>query len=185
MAIESIVTRTQNEQNPNLPTVGSVQDILQSNRILMAGTQKIRHPLVENAMVLYGFIGEIDEEYLSSKLEVNGLNIRFNDSTSRTDSFTRYYKIYTKIFIDLKRSPFYDLFPQLTLLKEYGDTNSGQNWKVKRNGELNTKCNYYFFDNNNDLNPDVHSDILYLICKFREDGEFKYCLFLPHEVIIV
>lgn len=178
MAIENLELSNQREQNANLPALVSADATLQANKILTACMQKIRHPLIENEMMLYGFIGEIASDNIYDEYEVNGLNIRFKRRDS--ENFVS-YKIYPKILIDSKQSCFYNLFPQLKEIDYYSGHDGGRkDWGE----EPENKENFYFFKNNCNTVADVFSDELYLVCKYMENGKFKYGVFAPQEVII-
>lgn len=179
MAIENLELSKQDEQNKNVPVLFSTDTVLKANQILTASMQKIRHPLIDSEMVLYGFIGEVSNNVIFEEFEVDALKIRFKERES--DSF-EHYKIYPKILIDLKENRFYDLFPQLENIK-YSYMGHCGGRKAWRENDPGNKRNFYFFKNNFDTTPDVFSDELYLVCKYREDGKFKYGLFSPHEVI--
>lgn len=180
MAIENLELSKQDEKNNNVPVLFSADTALKANQILTASMQKIRHPLMDSEMILYGFIGEVSSDVIFEEFEVDALKIRFKKRKS--DSF-EHYKIYPKILIDLKENRFYDLFPQLEEIKYSFSGHSGgcKNWS---DNDPDNKKNFYFFKNNYDTNPNVFSDELYLVCKYREDGKFKYGVFSPHEVII-
>ena len=78
----------------------------------------------------------------------------------------------------LKKNRFYDLFPQLEEIKySYSGHRGYKGWREEDN-----KRNYYFFKKFFDTIPEVFSDEVYFVCKYREDGKFKYELFSPHEV---
>lgn len=180
MAIENLELSRQNEQNENLPVVFSADAALKANQILTASMQKIRHPLMDCGMVLYGFIGEVSSEVIFEEYVVDGLKIRFKKRDSKEfESYT----IFPKILIDLKENIFYDLFPELKQIEYSCSEHDGGHKSWGKNDPVN-KRKYYFFKSNFDKEPEVFSDELYLVCKYKEDGKFKYGLFSPHEVII-
>src|SRR5690554_703286 len=114
MAIENLDLSNQHDQNNNVPVVINAGTALEANQILIANMQKIRHPLMDCEMVLYGFIGEVSSDVIFDENEVDGLTIRFKERNSDgLQSFT----IFPKILVDLKKHRFYDLFPQLELIK--------------------------------------------------------------------
>lgn len=176
MAIENLDLSNQHDQNNNVPVVINAGTALEANQILIANMQKIRHPLMDCEMVLYGFIGEVSSDVIFDENEVDGLTIRFKKRNSNgLQSFT----IFPKILVDLKKHRFYDLFPQLESIKYSCLDHSGgyKGWR-----EDDNKRNYYFFKKFFDTIPEVFSDEVYFVCKYREDGKFKYELFSPHEV---
>lgn len=176
MAIENLDLSNQHDQNNNVPVVINAGTALEANQILIANMQKIRHPLMDCEMVLYGFIGEVSSDVIFDENEVDGLNIRFKKRNS--DGLQR-FTIFPKILVDLKKHRFYDLFPQLESIKYSCLDHSGgyKGWR-----EDDNKRNYYFFKKFFDTIPEVFSDEVYFVCKYREDGKFKYELFSPHEV---
>ncbi len=176
MAIENLDLSNQHDQNNNVPVVINAGTALEANQILIANMQKIRHPLMDCEMVLYGFIGEVSSDVIFDENEVDGLTIRFKERNSDgLQSFT----IFPKILVDLKKHRFYDLFPQLESIKYSCLDHSGgyKGWR-----EDDNKQNYYFFKKFFDTIPEVFSDEVYFVCKYREDGKFKYEIFSPHEV---
>lgn len=176
MAIENLDLSNQHDENNNVPVVINAGTALEANQILIANMQKIRHPLMDCEMVLYGFIGEVSSDVIFDENEVDGLTIRFKIRNSDgLQSFT----IFPKILVDLKKHRFYDLFPQLESIK-YSCLNHSGGYKGWR--EDDNKRNYYFFKKFFDTIPEVFSDEVYFVCKYREDGKFKYELFSPHEV---
>lgn len=183
MAIENLELNNQDEGNSNVPALVPIEVTLRPNNTLIAGTQKISHPLINNVMTLYGFIGEISNKNIFEEFDVNGMSIQFprreNNDFIKHDT----YKIYPKILIDLKQKRFYDLFPQLKDI-EYSHKDQAGGHKCWSENDPHLKKNYYFFKSNYDTNPAVCSNELYLVCKYKEDGKFKYRLFAPHEVII-
>lgn len=181
MAIENLELSKQDEQNKNVPVLFSADTALKVNQILTASMQKIRHPLIDSEMVLYGFIGEVSSNDRFEEFEVDGMDIRF--PTRKKESEYGYYKIFRKILVNLKQDRFYDLYPHLDVIKYsiLGHSGGRKSWKEDDPGNYR---NYYFFVNNYDTTPNCFSDELYLVCKYREDDKFKYSLFSPHEVII-
>ena len=176
MAIENLDLSNQHDENNNVPVVINAGTALEANQILIANMQKIRHPLMDCEMVLYGFIGEVSSDVIFDENEVDGLTIRFKERNSDgLQSFT----IFPKILVDLKKHRFYDLFPQLESIKYSCLYHSGGHkcWREEVN-----KRNYYFFKKFFDTIPEVFSDEVYFVCKYREDGKFKYEIFSPHEV---
>ena len=128
-------------------------------------------------MVLYGFIGEVSSDAIFDENEVDGLTIRFKERNSDgLESFT----IFPKILVDLKKHRFYDLFPQLESIK-YSYLGHSGGKKFWREDDPDNKKNYYFFKKFFDTIPEVFSDEVYFVCKYREDGKFKYEIFSPHD----
>jgi hypothetical protein len=178
MAIENLDLSNQQDQNNNVPVVINAGTALEANQILIANMQKIRHPLMDCEMVLYGFIGEVSSDVIFDENEVDGLTIRFKKRNSDgLQSFT----IFPKILVDLKKHRFYDLFPQLESIK-YSYLGHSGGKKFWREDDPDNKKNYYFFKKFFDTIPEVFSDEVYFVCKYREDGKFKYEIFSPHEV---
>lgn len=181
MAIENLELNNQNEQSTNLPALIPIQATFKPSQTLIANMQKLRHPLMENVMTLYGFIGEISDKNSYDEFNVHGIKIRFPRSDSKQSQDD--YKIYPKILLDLKQHLFYDLFPKLKDIQySYSDGQAGS--KSWGEDDPDNKKNYYFFESSSHETPDVCSNELYLICKYLDDGKFKYALFAPHEVII-
>jgi hypothetical protein len=44
------------------------------------------------------------------------------------------------------------------------------------------KCNYYFYKNRTDKYPEMHSNEIFEVCKYREDGLTKHIFFNLHEI---
>lgn len=181
MAIENLELSNQHDQNKNMPAVITADTALKANQIFIAGMQKIRHPLLDCEMMLYGFIGEVSSNVIFEEFVVEGLKIRFKKRDSEAyESIT----IFQRILIDLKENLFYDLFPELETIKySYGVYTWG--YKIRGDKELRNKRNFYFFKNNFDSTPEVFSDEVYMVCKYREEGKFKYGLFSTHELTFV
>lgn len=180
MAIENLEL---SKHNSHVPIVVTNQVTFQPNMILISNMQTLHSPLLQNDMVLYGFIGDINKELNFNEFEVIGLDITFKNKPQGY-SLVKEYKIMTKVLIDLQQNSFSDLFPTAeNYLEGFSKINNSGVSKISEHKDWTIK-NYYFFNDNTSINPIACSDELFLVCKFREDGKFKYGLFSPREVIL-
>ena len=92
MAIENLDLSNQHDQNNNVPVVINAGTALEANQILIANMQKIRHPLMDCEMVLYGFIGEVSSDVIFDENEVDGLTIRFKNEIVMDYKASQYFK---------------------------------------------------------------------------------------------
>jgi len=159
-----------------------VSDVLSQSQLITAGSLRVKHPLIEDDMLLYGFIGNC--EYLNLEdFIVNGMTISF--LSREENKFKPTGKIFTKIQPDFKKHIlFYELYNELNELKNTHRTASTRH-SCWRETDSALRMNYYFFENMASSLPNATSDELYLVCKGFQEGKFKYHLFAPHEVIFV
>lgn len=179
MPIENLEPSNQN--NEYLPSTSqpSSQTYFASKNTVLAGSLKVKHPLMDELYLVYGFISSVDNNRDFEGFEVRGMTIKLKEV-----GIFHFYDIYTKVVIDMKQTLFYQLFPQLDKIKNINRWIGG-GYKSRGDEDPDNKKNYFFFKNQMDLLPTATSDEIYLVCKCREEGRFKYELFLPHEITIV
>lgn len=187
MAIENLDSEEiiQQEVKTQTSTLVPIERVFSNSNIWLAGMLKVRSPLIDESMTLYGFIGNYRDINIDD-FKVNGMNIRFADENGNY-TLRGKYKIYPKVIADLKKSAFYELFPMMksiSLTDTFVKSGIGFTALSKDYQGLVSRANYYFFDSNIHNEPSVASFDVFLVCKYIIEGKTKYAIFAPHEVML-
>jgi len=171
MPIENIETVNQ--------TIAKVsqQPLFHLNNVIVAGVIKVKHPLLDKSLLIIGFIIE-DDSFNENNFQITGMKISYKAMNSNNYYVTNEI-IYPKIIIDNKQTPFFELFSNLDKIVWRYDTDRCTIDK----SHPGCKFEYYMFDKVNGQNPVCSANEIYAVCKYIEDGVFKYALFNFHELI--
>lgn len=171
MPIENIETgKNNNEMVLHAP-------IFSSSNVVVAGQIKVKHPLMDKSLILYGFVIE-DQYFNENDFRVQGMNISYlYEDKYRSENPT----IYPKIMIDKKQTLFFNLFNNLEVIY----LRNTQKHELYTNDDGDEYClfEYYMFDKIHSLTPKYAANEIYAVCKYIEEGGFKYKLFSFHELM--
>jgi len=150
--------------------------LLGGNNTICAGTIKVKHPLMEETMLLYGFVTE-DYYFNEDDFKIKGLKISYrSDDSYECNNNT----IYTKLFINTKNEAASKLWNELEGVltrdhREHGISRSHKDAKLK----------YHLYETLNDEVPNCGAYGVSCVCKYMVDGKSKYALFNLHELVPV
>ena len=188
MAIENL-----KQANEGLAVI-SQQNLFQQNNTIVAGTIKVKHPLMdETPLLVIGFV--IEDSYFNQEdFKIVGDKIKYRIDGSK--SYASYNDlIYPKIIIDYKKTHCSLFFKDKTLVyrgergpEEAYLSNGKYYWNEEGTGtesNLETIYNYYYFSLVASNIPECCSNSIFAVCKYREEGTFKHAIFNLHEIIPV
>jgi len=160
--------------------------LFSSSNLVVAGQIKVKHPLLDKSLILYGFVIE-DQYFNENDFLIQGMRISYQ---KKDKYYASNHTIYPKIIIDNNRTPFYELFDGLDPIL-YRSWDGQAEFEITRDEvyedeeEYNKRCKYeyYLFDKVNKTYPTCAARQIYAVCKYIEEGIFKYALFSFHELM--
>jgi hypothetical protein len=181
--------------------VVSEQNLFQTTNVIIAGKIKVKHPLMDETLLLLGFVIE-DQYFNENNFRVKGLEISyFREYLNGGEVETQYTSsnsiIYPKIIIDKKTNHCSSYFKDQPLV--WRDISGKRNndaylkdgkyfWKPDGVGGecwYETTYNYYLFKDVFDNWPECATNNIYALSKYKENGVFKHCIFNFHELTLV
>lgn len=172
-------------------------NLFHSNNIIIAGKFKVKHPLMDETLVIFGFIIH-DYEINIDDFLIKGLEISYSNKNSFNKVFNK--QIYPKLLFDRKindlsvymgTNPIYirqQLEGWSSLIKKVeGDYKIANKWgNFIEIYTSETKFNYYLFSDLISEYPSAATnENVYAVCKYREGGIFKHAIFNFYELIPV
>jgi hypothetical protein len=174
----------------------------QISNVIIAGKLKVRHPLMEEEMIILGFV--IEDHYFNQEdFKIKGMSIEYK---VKEDYNARNEKIYPKLIIDKMKNHFSiffgneegcrirhrkpycfnDMLIKHILNDEHGNIIS-VNYRTKEGRYTKNEpfFNYYLFDSFTSDIPECAADNVFAVCKYRENDNFKHAIFNFHELIPV
>jgi hypothetical protein len=173
------------------------QNLFHSANVILAGKIKVKHPLLDETLLLLGFVIE-DKYFNENDFRVKGLEISyFREYLNGGEVETQYTSlnsiIYPKIIIEKKANHCSSYFKDQPLVWR-GISGARNNaylkdgkyfWEPNGSGHeswFETFYDYYLFKDISDNCPECAANNIYALCKYRENGLFKHCIFNFHEL---
>lgn len=159
-----------------------------TNNLILAGLV-VRHKLLPHRYLLDGFI--VEDFFFDSKVfATNGITIEYGDPLMSKNP-----KVYSKLVVDSKNKA----------ISEYGkmnkkfhfrssSTNSPKQYEPDRTGDIyidgkgwvkfeESRFEYYLYETNTATEWECVANRVFALCKYYEEGEFKYSIFNLHEIV--
>lgn len=181
----------ENLQNSNRELAPLSQpQFLQTGIPFIAGTQKVKHALMDEVpMLLLGFV--VEDEYF----EINNFKVIGNMIEYFRPDEKYYYAnndlIYPKIIVDYKKNHASVYFKNETCTRRdryqirHGFLVEG-NYNYSPDGKghdfESNYFNFYLFSDLVSPIPECCADNIYAVCKYREENAFKHAIFNLHEI---
>lgn len=159
------------------------------NSVIHAGLA-VRHKLLPHRYLLDGFVVE-DRAFNYKEFESNGINISCQSIVSTCNP-----KLYSKLVLDGKRKCFYEFFntDEKFVLRDtkddsphhIGKDSSDNTYNLPGLGWTNitdVKFEYYLYETTTSILPECAANKVFALCKYYEEGEFKYSIFNLHEIV--
>ena len=164
------------DNNQNQGIAKRQATFLNDKNVIIAGTLKVRHSLMPDPILLYGFIVE-DYYFNSEDFKINGLKISYKKGDNEYVSNNEI--IYQRVKINLSREKFtYETDLNIT-------HRSNHKWQYRSYASIGEIYKYYLFDDNFSEIPVSVANNIFVVCKYRENSEFKYMILSLHEVVPV
>lgn len=172
-------------ENPKMEIATIPEETLfSSNNTLIAGKIKVKHFLIDEPLVIYGFIIE-DKYFNENDFKVNGMEISYQTNSISKEYYACNKKIYAKIILNFNKAPL-ETF-------HFATPDNGINIHRKdgiwydRNGQQirahkNDSPKYILFEDWMDLAPSAVADTIMAFCKYRVDNTTKYFICNLHEL---
>ncbi len=162
------------------------EPLFNTSNVVVAGQIKVKHALLDKSLILFGFV--IEDEYLNeNNFRVQGMSISY---LRKEQYLARNHVIYPKVIINNNITPFYKLFHGVDPIKYCYNTGQEESFIARDESyededEYDARCKfeYYLFDKVNKTIPTCAAREIYAVCKYSEDGIFKYALFSFHELM--
>jgi hypothetical protein len=167
---------------------------IETNRTVMAGLA-VRHALIPYRFIIEGFVIE-DKYFNPNDFRVRGFKIEYKNEAGIYESVNN--KIYEKVICDGKnnsicyylgdaqiemRSSSSSLIYQYEGALKYHYYNSGNGRSALSKDYLKSlKYNFYLFETTDTETPTCVTNEIYVLCKYWEEGKFKYMIFNLHEI---
>ena len=181
----------------------------QSSNHIIAGKLKVKHPLMDEELIIFGFV--IHDRYTNLEdFKIQGLKIKYQyqDDNEISYEIGENSLIYSKILFDNKTKHFSKYFgvnANALFRGKAAKYRSSQPWPTKVEniedkyyvvddyagcGKLeykeSEKFDFYLYSNlMSDVPECATNENVYAVCKYREAGVFKYAIFNFHELIPV
>jgi len=165
--------------------------LFQSNNVIVAGTLKVKHSLMDMPLVLVGFVVE-DISINENDFKVKGNTIYYStNKLSSADYVSR--NIYPKIIIDGKLNHISNYFKEdyynfmakdrdyIAFIKD-DKLFTSRTYKYEWASWSYDFNKYYLFDDISATIPETAANVILALCKYREDGVFKHAIFNLHEI---
>ena len=168
-------------ENPKMEIATIPEETLfSSNNTLIAGKIKVKHFLIDEPLVIYGFIIE-DKYFNENDFKVNGMEISYKISDQER-YLARNNKIYSKIILNFNKAPLETFYFNIPLDKNYENTyKEGAIYKHDKDGIMyrnpvskNSTFKYILFEDWMDLAPKAVAEAIMALCKYRVDNTTKY-----------
>jgi hypothetical protein len=155
------------------------------NNVVLAGLT-VRHKLLPHRYLLEGFVVE-DIAFNIKDFTIMVDEIKYQNSTYST----RNRKIYPKLIVDSKINSCSKFCKTISQLKhrlksqnspyDISNRDGDENWKSDLNDSSNFE--YYLYETTTSNFPECAANKVFALCKYYEDGNFKYSIFNLHEIV--
>ncbi len=177
-------------ENPKMEIATIPEETLfSSNNTLIAGKIKVKHFLIDEPLVIYGFIIE-DKYFNENDFKVNGMEISYKISDK--ERYFAYNKtIYLKIILNFNMAPLKAFNFNIPLDKNDKTTYTYEQGAIcehNKNGSMyhpvskNSTFKYILFEDWMDLAPKAVTEAIMALCKYRVDNTTKYFICNLHEL---
>lgn len=167
-----------------------------SSNFIIAGKIKVKHPLMENELLVVGFVRD-QSGFNQLEFEIRGIKIQFYGWANGKKFVNVEANIYPKIIIDKKMNHFSKYFGEDGIAILF---NENIDKRVKKVEDVyvqlyhNSDGVYRDYKGEKEFNYYLYSDLfsntpccatnqnIYAICKYRENGDFKHAIFSFNEL---
>jgi len=169
----------------------------ETKRRVLAGLI-VRHELIPYRFIIEGFVVE-DRYFNPNDFRVNQMNIEYQYEVAKYNSINA--KVYPKMIIDGKSCKLTEYIPNTNFeerditinFKSFEFNSSSSQYGKFANGFVfiekvysdrlaAMRFNYYLFDTTVSEIPICVANKVFVLCKYWEDGKFKYMIFNLHEI---
>jgi len=165
-------------ENPKMEIATIPEETLfSSNNTLIAGKIKVKHFLIDEPLVIYGFIIE-DKYFNENDFKVNGMEISYKTTNlSSTEYYACNEKIYAKIILNFNKAPletFYFATPDDGIITRTKNGIRYDRYGRQVRAHKNDSPKYILFEDWMDLAPSAVAYTIMALCKYRVDNTTKY-----------